>query len=38
MFFPDDAHAPLVSADRIRKVVLKIELACGAQEPACMAV
>ena len=24
LFFPDDAHAPLVSAGRIRKVVLKI--------------
>lgn len=24
LFFPDDAHAPLVSTDRIRKVVLKI--------------
>ncbi|MDP3123597.1 MAG: YhcH/YjgK/YiaL family protein [Thiobacillus sp.] len=24
MFFPDDAHAPLISAGRIRKVVLKI--------------
>jgi len=24
MFFPDDAHAPLVSTDRIRKVVLKV--------------
>lgn len=32
VFFPDDAHAPLVSAGRIRKVVLKIELACGVQE------
>lgn len=26
LFFPDDAHAPLVSAGRIRKVVLKIAL------------
>jgi YhcH/YjgK/YiaL family protein len=25
LFFPDDAHAPLVSAGLIRKVVLKIE-------------
>lgn len=32
LFFPDDAHAPLVSAGRIRKVVLKIELASGMQE------
>lgn len=32
VFFPDDAHAPLVSAGRIRKVVLKIERACGVQE------
>jgi len=24
IFFPDDAHAPLVSADMIRKVVMKI--------------
>ena len=24
LFFPDDAHAPLVSADMIRKVVVKI--------------
>mgnify|MGYP001764963314 CR=1 FL=1 len=24
LFFPDDAHAPLVSADSIRKVVVKI--------------
>ena len=24
LFFPDDAHAPLVSTDRIRKVVVKI--------------
>ncbi|MHB1093456.1 NanQ anomerase/TabA/YiaL family protein [Thiobacillus sp.] len=24
LFFPDDAHAPLVSADTIRKVVVKI--------------
>jgi len=27
LFFPDDAHAPLVSAGRIRKVVVKIALA-----------
>lgn len=32
LFFPDDAHAPLVSAGRIRKVVLKIELTSGVQE------
>lgn len=24
LFFPDDAHAPLVSAERIRKVVVKV--------------
>ena len=30
LFFPDDAHAPLVSAGRIRKVVVKIELAGAA--------
>lgn len=24
IFFPDDAHAPLVSADRVRKVIFKI--------------
>lgn len=30
LFFPDDAHAPLVSAGRIRKVVLKIEQIAGA--------
>ena len=38
VFFPDDAHAPLVSTGTIRKVVLKIELACGAQDNARMAV
>ena len=27
LFFPDDAHAPLVSGGRIRKVVVKIALA-----------
>jgi YhcH/YjgK/YiaL family protein len=32
LFFPDDAHAPLVSVGTIRKVVLKIALASGAQE------
>jgi YhcH/YjgK/YiaL family protein len=26
LFFPEDAHAPLVSAGRIRKVVVKIEV------------
>ena len=26
VFFPDDAHAPLVSAGRIRKVVVKVAL------------
>ena len=26
LFFPDDAHAPLVSAGTIRKVVVKVEL------------
>jgi YhcH/YjgK/YiaL family protein len=26
VFFPDDAHAPLVSAGMIRKVVVKVEL------------
>jgi YhcH/YjgK/YiaL family protein len=30
LFFPDDAHAPLVSAGRIRKVVVKIALAGAA--------
>ena len=29
IFFPEDAHAPLVSAGRIRKVVLKIALKTG---------
>jgi biofilm protein TabA len=29
IFFPEDAHAPLVSAGRIRKVVLKIALKIG---------
>ena len=32
LFFPDDAHAPLVSAGAIRKVVVKIALTCGVQE------
>lgn len=27
MFFPDDAHAPLVSQDAIRKIVVKIAVA-----------
>jgi YhcH/YjgK/YiaL family protein len=38
LFYPDDAHAPLVSVGRIRKVVLKIELTSGVQEQARMAV
>jgi biofilm protein TabA len=29
IFFPEDAHAPLVSAGRIRKVVVKIALKTG---------
>jgi YhcH/YjgK/YiaL family protein len=29
IFFPEDAHAPLVSAGRIRKVVVKIVLKTG---------
>jgi YhcH/YjgK/YiaL family protein len=29
LFFPDDAHAPLVSAGRIRKVVVKIAVQPG---------
>lgn len=29
VFFPDDAHAPLVSAGRIRKAVVKVAVAAG---------
>ena len=32
IFFPEDAHAPLVSNGEIRKVILKIAVACSGIE------
>ena len=34
IFFPEDAHAPLVSAGNIRKVIFKIAVDAGNKVPA----